>query len=385
MDEKQQRRDIRNINLVVAGVIVLLIVPMMFALGPASASIPLADTKLDHAQAQLQWCKDLRQFDTRNSTDRAWADTCIRLAQREVDRLSVTAQPTSKPTAPATPSPTPTTPPDPTPAPTTTPPPTPSQSPTTLTNCFPKLAACGYPHPGNTGFPVGAELTPMAPAEVRTAGTVINGRLINGFLKVLAPDVIIRNSKIVMGDNFYGISVEGAGSATIENVEIDCVGGTGNGIQGSDFAARRVNVHDCENGFHTNSNVTIQDSYITGIREVNGGHGDGIQGSSASNVIVRHNTFDLLNPITASIIWDNLTMTNVTVENNFFAAGAYSVYCPTSPTNVTYRGNRFYSPVGNWQSDPHRPAFGFATGCNRPGITWTGNFRDADLGTVNAT
>jgi hypothetical protein len=254
-----------------------------------------------------------------------------------------------------------------------------------LTNCFPKLAACGYAHPGNTGFPVGAELTPMASAEIRTAGTVIDGRLVDGFLKVLAPNVVIRNSKIVQGSNFWAIDVEGNGSVTIENVEIDCVGGTGTGVTGSNYTVRRAHIHDCENAFHTGSNVLIQDTYITGVREVNGGHGDGIQGSSASNVTVRHTTFDLLNPITSSIIWDNLTMSNVMIENNFFAAGAYTVYCPTSPTGMTYRNNRFYSPVGNWQSDPHRPAFGYSTNCGHSGITWSGNYRDADLGLVPAS
>ncbi len=252
-----------------------------------------------------------------------------------------------------------------------------------MTGCLTKLATCGYPHRGNTGVPAGVTLNgTIGSMEIRTAGTVIDRKQVNGFLKVLAPGVIIRNSHIVAGNNYWAIDVGGAGSVTIEDTEIDCVGATGTGVMGGNFTARRVYVHDCENGFHTQSGATIVDSYITGVREVNGGHGDGIQGSSGSNITVRHNTFDLVNPITSSIIWDNLTISNLLVENNFFTAGAYSVYCPTGGTNAVYRNNRFYGPAGSWQADPHRPAFGFRTGCNRAGITWTGNYRDSDGGVV---
>jgi hypothetical protein len=154
------------------------------------------------------------------------------------------------------------------------------------------------------------------------------------------------------------------------------------GIAFSNFQARRVHVQRCENGFHVGSNTSIIDSYISGVVEVDGGHGDGIQASSGSNIVIRHNTFDLRNPITSSIIMADQTMTNMTVEDNFFSAGAYTVYCPPNPTNVVYRNNRFYGPVGSWRTDSHRPAFGFTDGCRRAGITWTGNYRDDTLAAV---
>lgn len=214
------------------------------------------------------------------------------------------------------------------------------------------------------------------------AGTVIDGKSIGCGLTIRNQNIVIRNSKIT-GPCFYGVDMEG-GSLTIQDSTVDCVDHKGTGIAYANYTALRVQVVNCENGFHTSGNNRIEDSYIGGVVEVNGGHGDGIQGTGGSNYTVRHNTFDLFNPITSSIIWDNQTMNNVLVEGNFFAAGAFTCYVPTGGTNVVYRNNRFYGPVGNWTSDPHRPAYGYSTNANRAGVTWTGNYRDYDLGPVNA-
>jgi hypothetical protein len=174
------------------------------------------------------------------------------------------------------------------------------------------------------------------------------------------------------------------GSLLIEDSEVNCVDHKGTGIAYTNFTARRVIVRNCENGFHVGSNTLIEDSYITGVVEVDGGHGDGIQGQSGSNIVVRHTTFDLVNPITSSIIWDDQTMNNVIVENNFFAAGAYTVYVPTGG-NAIYRNNRFFGPVGGDSSNDHRPAYGYSEGANRSGVTWTGNYRDDNLQAVLST
>lgn len=196
---------------------------------------------------------------------------------------------------------------------------------------------------------------------------------------IRASNVVIRNSIITCPGGF-GVNVQ-SGNVTVEDSEIDCVNHKGTGLVFRDYVVRRTEIRNCENAAHTGSNVTIQDSYITGVVEVDGGHGDGLQGSSGSNILIKHNTFDIQNPITSSIIWDGLVISNVTVEENFFAAGAYTIYCPDSGANRVYRNNRFYGPVGNWGSDPYRPAFGFKTNCS--GVTWTGNYRDDNLGPVN--
>lgn len=282
-----------------------------------------------------------------------------------------TAAPTTPPASP-TPSPTP---------PPTSASPTPSASPTIgpvlLTNCFTRLAQCGYPHPGNTGVPAGTNLTPYTgPLSITTANTVIDGKTIGCGLTIRAANVTIRNSRIT-GPCDYGVEVP-SGNVVIEDSEIDCVNHKGTGVAFRNFTVRRADVRNCENAFHTGSNSHIFDSYITGVVEVDGGHGDGIQGSSGTNITVQHNTFDIRNPITSSIIWDDLTINNLLVADNFFAAGAYTVYCPDGGTNTVYRNNRFYAPVGSWQSDTHRPAFGFRTNCGNI-TTWANNYRDDNL------
>jgi hypothetical protein len=213
-----------------------------------------------------------------------------------------------------------------TPAPTSSSPspttssPTPTGPPSLLKNCFSQLAACGYPTTSTTGVPAGTVLTPYTGSLTPAAGAVIDGKSIGCGLTIRNAGVVIRNSKIT-GPCFYGVDMEG-GTLSITDSEVDCVGHQGTGIAYGGFSALRVLVRNCENGFHTGSNSSIVDSYITGVVEVNGGHGDGIQGQSDSNFVVRHNTFDLLNPITSSIIWHGLTMSNVVVEDNFFSAGA---------------------------------------------------------------
>jgi hypothetical protein len=58
-------------------------------------------------------------------------------------------------------------------------------------------------------------------------------------------------------------------------------------------------------------------------------------------------------------------------------------YCPSGGTNLVYRNNRYFGPVGG--STTHQPAYGFTDTCNRAGITWTSNYRDDTLGAVSST
>lgn len=310
-----------------------------------------------------------------------------------------TATPTGTPsatasaTASATPSGTPsaTTPAPTTPAPTTSSPsPTPTATGTALKlkNCFSQLAACGYPTPATTGPPAGTVLTPYTgPSTISTAGTVIDGKAM-GCVRVTAKNVIIRNSTIT-GPCFYGVEVTSGGSLTIQRSRIDCVNYTGTGLVWGNFQAYGIHFRRCENALSTTSNVLLQDSYISEIVEKNGGHGDGLQAESGSNLTIRHNTFDIRNPITSSIEWvnwvDDNTINHTLVEDNFFAAGAFTVYCQAHGTDAIFRNNRFYAPVGNWQSDTHRPAYGFTDSCNQSFITWTGNYRDDTLGVVTSS
>lgn len=300
---------------------------------------------------------------------------------------SPSASPSTSPSASPTSSPSPSTSPSSSPTPTPTSSPTPTGSPTgPLALCMPRLAECGYPHLGNTGVPAGTTLTPYTgPNRITTADTVIDGKHINGCLTIRAAGVVIRNSLITSTGCFHVINMDG-GTLAITDSEIDCVTGNGNGIAWARFAALRVYIHDCENALEMGAGSSVVDSYLH-AREVGDGHADVIQSQGGNNVVVRHNTFAAPNPITASIITNPTANHNWLVEDNFFAAGAYTIYCPEQGTNFVVRNNRFYGPIGKngtWTLDPFRPAFGFTDACGHSGIAWTGNYRDDTLGVVTA-
>jgi len=252
-----------------------------------------------------------------------------------------------------------------------------------------RLAACGYPTLASTGVPAGTVLTPWTGSSViSTPGTVIDGKTL-GCIQIRALNVVIRNSRITCtGTAIYAAdapSAAGTGNnIRLERVEISCTNGTGHGVWAHNVTALRVNVHDCENAFELNANSVVADSYLSAREGTSTAHGDVIQSQGGNNVIVRHNVFAGLNPITSSIITNPTQNNGWLIELNFFSAGAYSTYCPEQGTNFVVRDNRYYGPVGNWGSDPHRPAYGYTDACRSSGVTFTGNYKDFDLSPVNA-
>jgi hypothetical protein len=86
---------------------------------------------------------------------------------------------------------------------------------------------------------------------------------------------------------------------TVQDVEIDCRNGGGSGgntgIGDRNFNVYRVNIHNCENGFDADSDITITDSYIHDLFTLPDGtpnqpHMDGLQSAFASNLVIDHNT-----------------------------------------------------------------------------------------------
>jgi hypothetical protein len=260
-----------------------------------------------------------------------------------------------------------------------------------------RLAACGYPTIGTTGVPANVVLaTYTGSLSITTPGTVIDGKAINGCLRIATTGVVIRNSKItcLAGGWFGGIYGDDAPATgtplRIERVEITCVDGHRNGVWAHNFIATGLYIHDCENGFEVNSNSTIQDSYIAAREGDSSAHGDDIQSQGGSNVVIRHNTFGGLNPITSSIITNPTQNSHWLIENNFLSAGAFTLYCPEDPSQGDFvvRNNRFMParPSGATQPyDQRLGAYGLTDACNDSRITWTGNFRDNNLSVVGST
>jgi hypothetical protein len=252
-----------------------------------------------------------------------------------------------------------------------------------LTGCFDRLAACGYPTAGpggSTGVKV-LTLTPYTgPQRITTANTVIDGKAM-GCITVAAPNVIIRNSRII-GPCFYGVEMTGNGSLTISDSEVNCKDGRGTGIAWARFAASRVYIHDCENALEMGEGSSVIDSYLSAREATSEGHGDDIQSQGGNGVLIRHNTFAGVNPITSSIITNPDKNSGWTIENNFLSAGAYTLYCSENGKNWIVRNNRFYpAKTGN----EHSATYGLTDECVDPNIAWSGNINDANGRTVNAS
>lgn len=222
-------------------------------------------------------------------------------------------------------------------------------------NCAPLPSRCGYPDATNTGVPAGTALTVVnGGMTIRTAGAVVDGMDIRGCVVVAAAHVTIRRSKVTCSNAWAIRSYRDdytAGGLLIEDVTVSCADSPGTGIASYGFVARRVDVSRCENGFAIDNDVTVEDSYVHGLFIGSGGHTDGMQFAGGAHVTIRHNT--ILNPNdggTSAIIMSETRMSDVLVQNNLMAGGAYTVYCPRdSSTNVRVLGNRFsklYKPKG---------------------------------------
>ncbi len=310
-----------------------------------------------------------------------------------VGSSDATTDPTSPTTPGATPSPSESTgSPGSTPAPgtsTTAPAPRPTTSagsPSSTTNpslrgCAASPGSCGYPTTATAGVPAGTPLTVInGNYTITTAGAVVEGKDIRGCVDVRAANVTIRNSKVT-GQCFWAIETGSAGgTTTIERVEISCINGSGTGIDGPNFKARAVHIHDCENGLEINSNSSIVDSVISAREGTSTAHGDGIQSQGGSNVVIRHNTMLQVNPVTSAIITNPTQNNGWVVEDNLMGGGAYTLYCPEQGTNFVVRNNRFVpAKTGGLYS----AAYGLTDACNHAGIVWSGNIRDTDGSVVN--
>ncbi len=206
---------------------------------------------------------------------------------------------------------------------------------------------------------------------------VYEGKDVRGCIQVNAPNVTIRNTRISCPDTdtpggSYIRVRSNSTSLTIVDSEIDCQGGYGIAVGTANFYLLRVDISNCENGGHIDSNVTVRDSWIHGLGGGADGHFDGFQfGQGGSNVTIDHNTIDNPNDQTSAIImWDegNPQNANVLITRNLLAGGGYTLYCGKFGTalNVRVTNNRF--ATGHW---------GNSTNCATGGEVWTGNVQDS--------
>lgn len=277
--------------------------------------------------------------------------------------VTVTPTPAANP-APA-PSPVPTSPPATTTtvAPTATPRPTTStptstssptstttRPPTTAPTTSPRPPAGSRPGPGNTGVPAGTVLTAYTgPCDIRTAGTVIDGKIVDcdGML-VYAPGVVIRNSKVI------GSVRTNSPSATlrVEDSEVDGGSDQSEAVGLDNVVVLRSNIYGNQHTVHCNENCRVEDSWLHDQFDgaSRGWHQNGFLSNGGSNIVIRNNTIHCRGGCTADIaLIPDGDISDVTIENNLLVASPDSAYClyagghsgnkPGSASNVVIRDN----------------------------------------------
>lgn len=298
-------------------------------------------------------------------------------------------RPTSTPTTTPTPVKTPT--PTPTPTPTTTPTPPASTG---------GITALGrsFPSPATTGVPAGTALTPYTgPCTIQTPNVVIDAKVVNCYLRVLAKGVVITRSQINGG--VYADYNDNVGSFTITDSLVDAGNSAGTGIGDAYFTATRVHVTGGSRSINCYADCTVQDSYVadqytdkTGVN-----HESGIRVNTNSHLI--HNTIGCTAPDVAPDAGCSAAITGYPdfdpvqgniIQNNLILAGSGG-YCSYGGStagkpfsgqtkNITFKdniwqrgtemgaGNRGYV-CGYWG-----PITSFDI--NAPGAVWSNNLYD---------
>jgi hypothetical protein len=211
-----------------------------------------------------------------------------------------------------------------------------------------------FPGPKTTGIPSGATLSAYSgTCDVRTDGTVIDGKLITGCytLKINANDVTIKNSKFV-GSN---LEVQ-SGSLTITDSEADFgPDRDGQGFTGSHIVAKRLNLY----GGHRQmwcADCVVEDSYFhdQNISQDPQAHASAMRAESGTTY--RHNTVLCNAAATAEGGGCSADQTGYpdfgpihhnTIDKNFFLAPTDAGYCAyggwnpgkpynDDPQNATY-------------------------------------------------
>lgn len=273
-----------------------------------------------------------------------------------VDDLTVTAAGggTSSPSAsPSTPSPKPTTSPTPTPTPTSTPTPTPTPTtsspkptttPTQTSTPTPTQTTSGKPGAHNTGLPAGTALkVHNGDLTINTAGTVIDGMDIRGFVRVKAPNVTIRRSIVrgtsttsvvgllmLTGSNASGFLVEDVTllpsnpSAHIDGIKVNQSG-----------TIRRVNISKTVDGISIyGGSVRVESSFIHSLSHYTSGdpnqgggasHDDAIQVLAGTGHRILNNTLQGAHNAAVMITQDIGVTKDLWINHNWIDGGGCSL------------------------------------------------------------
>jgi hypothetical protein len=263
--------------------------------------------------------------------------------------------------------------------------------------CMADPSVCGYPDVETTGLSNPSALTTVnGSVTLSTAGQVYQDKLVNGSITVTAPDVTIRNVKVVSGGWAVRCRTQDGGcqNLTINDTEINLNGDIdGYGILDANYNAHRLFIHNGSDCAYVQKNAQMHDSLCAvGPDSNNDGwpdstgfcsgpeHFDGLTSDGGSNEVYDHNT--IRNPCTqtsAILISTNTSpISNVTITNNLMTGGGYTLYCAASNPGV----GGFETVTGNRIAKTYRPTSGYygpTAYCSSSGVTtWSGNVWDED-------
>jgi hypothetical protein len=214
---------------------------------------------------------------------------------------------------------------------------------------FTVVRAGGFPNAATTGVPAGwtPRHTTNGDLTITTRGTVLDGELVTGDLRVHARNVTIRNSWVygsINNQQFSGGVGINYGGMLIEDTDVGPPSGTGGdsfpAVLVAGYTARRVHIHNVAEGFRVadfndsgastqDRQVVIQDSYVD-IERGECSHNDGIQGfGEPPRTVIDHNTIDTTGSgpecTTGAIFIGNDKPDLVTVTNNLLLGGGFTM------------------------------------------------------------
>lgn len=204
----------------------------------------------------------------------------------------------------------------------------------------------GRPTASNTGYK--GTLRNHPGGTITTSMSDVN---FTGPITITGNNVTIRNFKVNAGGGTYGIEPNGT-NTVLEDGEIVNMASTG--IYGSNFVARRLNIHESGNdGIKPLNNAVIEYSYIHHLGKQADSHADAVQARGSVGLLVRGNNCDIPHgggyKGNSCVLMENGAR-DIKVEGNWLNSGNFVVKCETV-SNIVVRNNRFgrdtqYKPIG---------------------------------------